>query len=78
MALFLRQRGIPRKKEDIEVQAESGTVILYGTLPSPDAKRHCLECCRHVAGVIKVIDQFEIESSEGSDGLFPSFRRKAH
>ena len=67
IALFLSQRGVPRKR-NFQVNAECGTVTLRGRLPSPQAKRYCLECCRHVAGVIRIIDQLEVETAEAGRG----------
>lgn len=75
VSLFLSQRGTARKG-DLKVQAESGTVTLRGIVPSLQAKRFCLECCRHVAGVIKIVDQLEVEEANiGSEGR-RSYRRK--
>ena len=63
---FLSGRGI-FESHSLDVEAEYGTVVIRGTLPTPHAKRLCLECCRHVAGVTKVIDEVEVESpSEAS------------
>ena len=53
--LFLQSRSIPGV-EGIKVEADGNTVTLHGVLPSSNAKRVCLECCRHVAGVIRLID----------------------
>ena len=58
---FLRDRGVP-ELHSLEVEADSGTVIIRGSLSSPQAKWLCLECCRHVAGVITLIDEVDIES----------------
>jgi hypothetical protein len=46
--------------EVLEVKANGGTVRVRGHLPDRHAKWLCLECCRHVAGVIKLIDQVEV------------------
>ncbi len=56
---FLHCRNIPGMDE-LAVLADSNTVTLGGSLPSQQVKDHCLECCRHVAGVIRVIDNVTI------------------
>jgi osmotically-inducible protein OsmY len=40
----------------LAVGACSGTVTLSGYLPSVHEKWLCVECCRHVAGVQKIVD----------------------
>jgi hypothetical protein len=45
----------------ISVEIHSGTVILRGTVPSQSIQWRCLDCCRHVAGVLNVIDQLSSE-----------------
>ena len=58
---FLARRGIPTQL--LRVEEESGTVIVRGCLPSLHAKWLCLECCRHVAGVMAVVDDIEVGST---------------
>lgn len=41
----------------IKVEIHDGTVILRGTVPSHSIQWRCLDCCRHVAGVLNVIDR---------------------
>lgn len=60
--LFLHTRGICGA-EQVAVKTAGGTVILCGELASRQDKWRCLECCRHVAGVIRVIDQLQISSA---------------
>jgi osmotically-inducible protein OsmY len=59
--LFLHRRGICGA-EQVVVKAERGTVIVCGPVASREARWQCLECCRHVAGVMQVIDQLRISS----------------
>lgn len=49
---------------DIHADARHGTVVLSGKLPSRHAKWLCVECCRRVAGVIKLIDQVGVEAEQ--------------
>lgn len=58
---FLSARGVPQT-EVLEVKVKGGTVSVRGRLPDEHAKWLCLECCRHVAGVLKLIDDVEVES----------------
>jgi osmotically-inducible protein OsmY len=53
---FLHARQVPGTLT-IQILVRHGSVILRGTLPSPQAKRLCLECCRHVAGVRELKDE---------------------
>jgi osmotically-inducible protein OsmY len=46
----------------IEVHASFGTVTVRGQVCNRHVKRVCLECCRHVAGVNKLIDQLEAKT----------------
>ena len=46
----------------VEVQAEAGTVTLRGNVPSYHTRQLCLECCRHVAGVVRVVDRLKVVS----------------
>jgi osmotically-inducible protein OsmY len=54
----LRDR-IPNSQR-VHVTAFGGTCVLRGTLSSAHEKRLCLECCRHVPGVIRVIDELVV------------------
>lgn len=59
LASFLHARGVPGAST-LVFKDDRGIVMIRGKLPSPAAKRLCLECCRHVAGVLALIDQVEI------------------
>lgn len=56
---FLYQRHIS-DKDSIHVVARGGTVVISGRLPSASAKRTCIECCRHVAGVRTLFENIEV------------------
>ena len=60
IANFLHLRHIPNSKQ-VQANARVGTVVVSGKLPSRHAKWQCLQCCRHVAGVIKLIDKVVVE-----------------
>ena len=57
---FLRTCRVPGLA-NLEVEAETGTVVIRGTLPSASAKWLCLECSRHVSGVVDVVDEIEVQ-----------------
>ena len=46
----------------IRLRVRGGTVVVSGKLCSSHAKWLCMECCRRVAGVIKIVDQLRIET----------------
>jgi BON domain-containing protein len=41
----------------VNVETHDGTAILRGTVPSRSIQTRCVDCCRHVAGVLNVIDR---------------------
>lgn len=43
--------------QGVHVTAIGSTAVLRGELPSSHDKWICLECCRHVPGVIRVVDE---------------------
>jgi BON domain len=50
------QRRFPNL-DSIDVEAHRGTVILRGTVASSSNRWRCLDSCRHVRGVLNVIDR---------------------
>jgi len=64
---FLYERHVP-DADGLEVQSHLGTVVISGRLASRHDKWLCLECCRRVAGVVKLIDQVEVGPSSTSGG----------
>jgi hypothetical protein len=43
--------------QGIKVSVSGNTAAIRGRLRSPHEKRLCLECCRHIPGVMRVIDE---------------------
>ncbi len=58
--IFLAQKNVSALR-GITVFASDGTVKLRGRVCSFYEKQLCLNCCQHVAGVIQVIDEIEVE-----------------
>jgi hypothetical protein len=56
----LHARGVPGLA-GLQLHADRGHVILKGTFPSPRAQWLCVECCRHVPGVIAVVDLTSVD-----------------
>jgi len=56
---FLYQRHVP-DVDCVWLDARGGVVVVSGELPSQHAKWLCIECCRRVAGVVKIIDEVEV------------------
>lgn len=56
---FLNNRGLPGA-DCLRVTVADGMVVIKGRLPSSQVRRLCLDCCRHVAGVVGVVDQTRI------------------
>jgi BON domain len=59
LASFLYQQHVP-EGDGIRLNACSGVLVVSGELSSQHAKWLCIECCRRVAGVRKVIDELEV------------------
>jgi osmotically-inducible protein OsmY len=53
------QERIPNS-QGVRVTVFGSTAVLRGTLSLAHDKRLCLECCRHVPGVIRVIDELVV------------------
>jgi osmotically-inducible protein OsmY len=54
---YLAMRNVP---EAMSIRAAGGNVRLIGMVPSSSAWHRCLQCCRHVAGVLNVIDRLVV------------------
>ena len=76
IARFLHQRHVP-EEEQIRAQALKGTVVVSGRLHSQHAKWLCMECCRHVAGVIKLIDHVTVEPVAAERSQLPRHKSLA-
>jgi hypothetical protein len=58
VANSLRARGIV-DLEQVEIKAAGGVIVVRGAMPTTQAKRWCIECCQHVAGVLRIIDSLD-------------------
>jgi osmotically-inducible protein OsmY len=58
--IFLAQKNVSAFRR-IAVSVSEGTVRLRGRVRSFYEKQLCLNCCQHVAGVIRVIDEIDVE-----------------
>jgi hypothetical protein len=59
LANFLYQQNVP-DTDCIRLDARGGVVVVSGELSSQHAKWLCIECCRRVAGVIKIVDELKV------------------
>ena len=57
---FLQSRQLPQSQE-LAVESHFGTLVISGKLASRHDKWLCLECCRRVAGVVKLIDHVRVQ-----------------
>ena len=62
---YLSGRHVPGLRH-LEVEACSGTVTLRGTVNSFYEKQLGQQCCRRVAGVVKLIDAVDVASSRST------------
>jgi osmotically-inducible protein OsmY len=56
---FLIGRGVVRI-ERLQLTAEGGVLTVGGSLPSDHDRQLCMDCCRHTAGVVRVVDRTRI------------------
>jgi len=56
---YLFSRQLPTLRR-LQVDANSGTVVLEGRVSSFYEKQVCLNCCRRVAGVVKLVDRVAV------------------
>ena len=57
--LFLQQKGVSSLPR-LNIEVEGGQVSLHGTVRSFYERQLCL-CCKHVAGVLRVVDELKVE-----------------
>jgi osmotically-inducible protein OsmY len=57
--IFLSSRHQPSFRH-LHIDASGGTVTLRGRVSSFYEKQLSYQCCRHVAGVFKIIDQVDV------------------
>ena len=58
--IFLHQHHVPSLRH-VAISVDNGVVRLHGRVRSFYEKQLCLSCCKHVAGVIKVVDDIRVE-----------------
>jgi hypothetical protein len=56
---FLYQRHIPSLRS-IQVDVDQGVVTMKGKVDSFYHKQLCLNCCQRVAGVVRLVDQINV------------------
>lgn len=56
---FIYQQHVPNG-ERVEFTSQGGVVTVRGKLPTAHAKWMCIECCRRVAGVLRIDDQLSV------------------
>jgi osmotically-inducible protein OsmY len=56
---YLNGRHLPALRH-LEVEADNGTVTLRGIVSSFYEKQLSQQCCRRVAGVVKLIDDVDV------------------
>lgn len=66
---FLRGWQMPGLRH-VEVEAAGGTVTLRGTVNSFYEKQLSQQCCRRVAGVLKLVDALSVAANRRSSPAF--------
>ncbi len=56
---FLIERGV-RFIDQARLTADGGVLTVRGWLASADDQRLCIACCRHTAGVVRVVDRTHV------------------
>jgi hypothetical protein len=59
---YLLLREVPAC-DSVQLVVHGGVVVLNGVLPSEYDKWICVECCRRVAGVIRIMDRLQVRSA---------------
>jgi osmotically-inducible protein OsmY len=59
----LLQQGLA---QGVTLTVHEGQVILRGVVPDQRIRRQLLDCCRHIAGVLNVIDKMTLASARSS------------
>lgn len=55
---FLHNQGI--EADHLAIESLGGNVILRGRVNTLSDKERCLQCSRHVTGVVRVIDELDL------------------
>lgn len=56
---FLHDRHVPGLRH-LDVEVQDGTVVLRGRVNSFYEKQLCQNCCRRVAGVLRLVDEVTV------------------
>jgi BON domain-containing protein len=75
IANFLHHRHVPGG-ERIRLVAHEGVVAVSGQISTRSAKWLCIECCRRVAGVLRVIDQVKIQPAVNTQPVEDPIRKQ--
>jgi osmotically-inducible protein OsmY len=62
VANYLFGYKMPALRE-IDIESDRGTVTLRGEVFSFHQKQLCINCCRRVAGVIRLVDEIQVVPS---------------
>lgn len=62
---FVYQQRVP-DGGCVQFAAHNGVVVVHGELPTPHAKWLCIECCRRVAGVMRVVDRLQVTAEHST------------
>lgn len=62
---FVYQQRVP-DGGCVKFASHNGVVVVHGELPTPHAKWLCIECCRRVAGVMRVVDQLQVTAEHST------------
>ena len=68
---FLYARGIANV-EKMCVRVAGGVATVSGQVQTVHDRATCLECCRHVAGVLRVVDRTRIRRSRKKGEVSPT------
>ena len=69
IVISLQARGVD-SFDDMHVHVSGGIVTLCGKFTSAYERHLAQECCRHVAGVLRIIDEAEIGGDGDSSAAF--------
>ena len=59
IATFLHQRGVSSVRR-LNIEVSNGVVTLDGTVSTFYERQICISCCKHVAGVMRLVDNLEV------------------
>jgi len=56
------REAVPQIQGALHVTAIGSTVTIRGELPTERAKQLCLDCCRRVPGVLRLVDELIVDA----------------